>query len=84
MASPPCPLPSIFSGRILFPAKRWSRQTQRRMETETQHTEGLLSALAGRVLGCLIEKETATPDVYPLTLNALTNACNQRSNRSPV
>jgi uncharacterized protein YceH (UPF0502 family) len=83
---PSFPLPSSrrFSGRILFPAKRWTRQTQKRMETETQHTEGLLSALAGRVLGCLIEKETATPDVYPLTLNALTNACNQRSNRSPV
>ena len=37
-----------------------------------------------RVLGCLIEKEMATPDYYPLTLNALTNACNQKSNRNPV
>lgn len=35
-------------------------------------------------MGCLIEKELATPDVYPLTLNALVNACNQRNNRSPV
>jgi uncharacterized protein YceH (UPF0502 family) len=43
-----------------------------------------LSALAVRVLGCLIEKELATPDVYPLTLNALVNACNQKSNRDPV
>lgn len=43
-----------------------------------------LSALAARVLGCLIEKEFATPDLYPLSLNALTNACNQRSNRDPV
>ena len=51
---------------------------------ESQEQAVLLSVLAGRVLGCLIEKETATPDVYPLTLNALTNACNQRSNRSPV
>jgi len=37
-----------------------------------------------RVLGCLIEKELATPEYYPLTLNALTAACNQRSNREPV
>jgi uncharacterized protein YceH (UPF0502 family) len=37
-----------------------------------------------RVLGCLIEKEMATPDYYPLTLNALVNACNQKSNRHPV
>lgn len=36
------------------------------------------------MLGCLIEKELATPDIYPLTLNALVNACNQRSNRDPV
>jgi uncharacterized protein YceH (UPF0502 family) len=44
----------------------------------------LLSALEARVLGCLIEKEFATPDLYPLTLNALVNACNQRSNREPL
>jgi len=37
-----------------------------------------------RVLGCLIEKEMATPDYYPLSLNALINACNQKSNREPV
>lgn len=37
-----------------------------------------------RVLGCLLEKEMATPDYYPLTLNALVNACNQKSNRHPV
>ncbi|MGE5648542.1 MAG: YceH family protein [Acidobacteriota bacterium] len=37
-----------------------------------------------RVLGSLIEKEIATPEYYPLTLNALVNACNQRSNRDPV
>lgn len=43
-----------------------------------------LSLLEGRVLGCLIEKEFTTPDVYPLTLNALVNACNQKSNRDPV
>jgi uncharacterized protein len=37
-----------------------------------------------RVLGCLIEKENTTPEYYPLTLNALVNACNQKSNREPV
>jgi uncharacterized protein YceH (UPF0502 family) len=37
-----------------------------------------------RVVGCLIEKEYTTPDNYPLSLNALTNACNQSSNRDPV
>lgn len=37
-----------------------------------------------RVLGCLVEKEKTTPEYYPLTLNALTNACNQKSNRSPI
>jgi len=37
-----------------------------------------------RVLGCLMEKAMATPEYYPLSLNALTNACNQKSNRDPV
>lgn len=37
-----------------------------------------------RILGCLIEKEATTPDVYPLTLNSLLNACNQKSSREPV
>src|SRR5262245_611628 len=37
-----------------------------------------------RVLGSLVEKELTTPDYYPLSLNALTNACNQSSNREPV
>jgi uncharacterized protein len=43
-----------------------------------------LTAAEARVLGSLIEKEVTTPDYYPLTLNALVNACNQRSNREPV
>src|SRR6202034_1525210 len=37
-----------------------------------------------RVLGALLEKEATTPEYYPLSLNALINACNQRSNREPV
>jgi uncharacterized protein YceH (UPF0502 family) len=42
------------------------------------------SAHEARVIGCLIEKEITTPDQYPLSLNALTNACNQKTNREPV
>lgn len=43
-----------------------------------------LTALEARVIGCLIEKEITTPDQYPLSINALTNACNQKTNREPV
>lgn len=43
-----------------------------------------LTAPQTRVLGCLLEKQVTTPDVYPLTLKALTTACNQTSNREPV
>jgi hypothetical protein len=44
----------------------------------------ILSPNEARVIGCLIEKSVVTPDLYPLTLNALTNACNQKSSRDPV
>ncbi|MFN3321928.1 MAG: YceH family protein [Bryobacteraceae bacterium] len=43
-----------------------------------------LDPVETRVLACLIEKETTTPEYYPLTLNAAVNACNQKSNRDPV
>jgi uncharacterized protein len=43
-----------------------------------------LSPIEARVIGCLIEKQITTPDQYPLSLNALVNACNQKSNRDPV
>ena len=43
-----------------------------------------LSPEEARVIGALIEKQVTTPDQYPLSLNALTNACNQKSNREPV
>jgi uncharacterized protein len=43
-----------------------------------------LSLYETRVIGCLIEKAITTPDQYPLSLNALVNACNQKSNREPV
>jgi uncharacterized protein YceH (UPF0502 family) len=44
----------------------------------------LLTPYEARVIGSLIEKEIVTPDQYPLSLNALTNACNQKSSRDPV
>ena len=43
-----------------------------------------LSIEQQRVIGCLLEKQITTPEHYPLSLNALTNACNQKSNRAPV
>ncbi|HZQ20890.1 MAG TPA: YceH family protein [Terriglobales bacterium] len=43
-----------------------------------------LNQVEGRVLGALIEKDITTPDYYPLSLNALVNACNQKNNRDPV
>jgi uncharacterized protein YceH (UPF0502 family) len=47
-------------------------------------TGGPLTGAEARVLGCLVEKAMTTPDGYPLTLNALVTACNQRTNRDPV
>jgi len=44
----------------------------------------VLNAAEARVLGAMMEKEATTPDYYPLSVNALRNACNQRSNREPV
>jgi uncharacterized protein len=44
----------------------------------------ILSETQARVLGALIEKDITTPDYYPLSLNALVNACNQKNNREPV
>ncbi len=43
-----------------------------------------LEQIEARVIGCLIEKQITTPDQYPLSLNALVSACNQKSNRDPV
>src|SRR5215469_3971897 len=47
-------------------------------------TNVLLTDTEARVLGALVEKDITTPDYYPLSLNALVNACNQKSNRDPV
>ena len=43
----------------------------------------VLTEIEARALGCLVEKEITTPEYYPLSLNALVNACNQKSNREP-
>lgn len=50
----------------------------------TEEMDWQLDAAEARVLGALMEKEVATPEYYPLSLNALVNACNQKSNRDPV
>lgn len=44
----------------------------------------ILTETEARIIGSLIEKENTTPDYYPMTVNGLTNACNQKSNRDPV
>jgi len=49
-----------------------------------QSPDNILNDAEVRVLGSLMEKEMATPEYYPLTLNSLTNACNQKTNREPV
>ena len=62
---------------------------QRKMDTGTLDTEKSekrwrpLTSIQRRIAGVLVEKAKTTPDAYPLTLNALTNGCNQKSNRDP-
>lgn len=54
-------------------------------ESTPETTAGpALNAIEARILGCLIEKAAITPEVYPLTLNALVAACNQKTSREPV
>jgi uncharacterized protein YceH (UPF0502 family) len=52
--------------------------------TPDAETSAMLNELEARVLGCLMEKQLTTPDVYPLTLNSLVTACNQKTSREPV
>jgi hypothetical protein len=52
-------------------------------DNDNERPEPLLSAVEARVLGCLMEKQRTTPDQYPLTLNALVSACNQKTARHP-
>lgn len=51
---------------------------------ENEEFNKMLTDTEARILGCLIEKEKSTPEYYPLTLNSLVAACNQKSNRNPV
>ncbi len=53
-------------------------------ETDETKPEAMLTAIEARVLGSLLEKQMTTPDVYPLTLNSLVLACNQKTSREPV
>src|SRR5687767_9565882 len=62
-------------------SKRSRRDTGRQY---TCHMNIRLSAIEARIIGALIEKQVTTPDQYPLSLNALVNACNQKSNREPL
>jgi uncharacterized protein YceH (UPF0502 family) len=61
-----------------------NRALQRILMQQSRAMKLELNALEARVIGCLIEKQITTPDQYPLSLNALLNACNQKSNREPV
>jgi uncharacterized protein YceH (UPF0502 family) len=60
------------------------RDNVTRKRARRQNVKVQLSVEEARVVGALIEKEITTPDQYPLSLNSLTNACNQKSNRDPV
>ncbi len=56
-------------------------------DTEIEHTapaQPLLTPVEARILGALMEKQRTTPDYYPMTLNALVQACNQKTSRNPV
>ncbi|NQD94779.1 DUF480 domain-containing protein [Pseudomonas sp. CrR25] len=53
-------------------------------DTLSEFNEAPLTAVEVRILGCLIEKQATTPEVYPLTLNALVLACNQKTSREPL
>lgn len=62
----------------------WETRTDSPDSPRPKPAELDLDAVQARVLGSLLEKEIATPEYYPLSLNALVNACNQKSNRHPV
>jgi len=59
-------------------------ESTRRLSYDFRAVNILLNEVEVRVLGALVEKASTTPDYYPLSLNALVNACNQKSNRHPV
>lgn len=53
-------------------------------DTDSTAIPALLEPIEARILGCLVEKASTTPETYPLTLNAVVSACNQKSNRDPI
>lgn len=53
-------------------------------ESNEEKPEAMLTAIEARILGALMEKQLTTPDAYPLTLNSLVLACNQKTSREPV
>jgi len=53
-------------------------------QTDEPGASPMLSAIEARVLGCLMEKQLTTPDAYPITLNSLVLACNQKTSREPI
>ena len=63
---------------------QWGMADVENPDPSVPATPVALDFVEARVLGCLIEKEATTPDAYPLSLNALVNACNQKNNRAPV
>ena len=63
---------------------RYDNPTLSQFTVRANNVLETLNEQEARVIGCLIEKSIVTPDQYPLTLNALTNACNQKSSRDPV
>lgn len=54
------------------------------IDTDPTTPAAILSTIEARILGCLVEKEATTPDAYPLTLNSLVVACNQKTSRDPL
>ncbi len=80
----------MYSGisRVLSSARRnrkaFPYRLRHRLTVSFEAVDITLTAVEARVLGALIEKDVTTPDYYPLSLNALVNACNQKSNRDPA
>src|SRR5579884_1161881 len=73
-------LPAMFATAPCL-CREWRSVISIKIKT---YMEVSLNEVEARVLGALIEKDITTPDYYPLSLNALVNACNQKSNREPV
>jgi uncharacterized protein YceH (UPF0502 family) len=59
-------------------------QTDQQLSADINTPEAMLTAIEARVLGTLMEKQLTTPDAYPITLNSLVLACNQKTSREPI